>query len=937
VSNTHDPEESRPPDPGESAPAPGPDDSDERATPVGGGPQPTVPFTPEDIQSLGADVASDPDDPLVGTLLRNKWRVLGRIGSGSFGTVYKVRDVNGEWIEALKILSVDRMRGPDAEQMRKRFLREAQIMKRLGSLSPHIVGLSTYEDDLEAGLIYFLMEHVEGRVLSEVLLAEGALDIGRAVRIGLQVCDALIAAHGSEEPIIHRDLKLENVMLTTDREGRELVKVLDFGIAKIAEQDVDSRLTGAGTLGTPGYAAPEQLRAGEVDGRTDLFAFGVILYSLVTGRNPWLGHLAYQPTNQTYELMSASDQGKVIPISTTGVDVPPAMVAIIMRLLQRDPDDRYQSARELRDALEAVAESVESEPGQPTQQGSAILRTPDTQPQRRLAAVWFADLVGYSTLSSQDEEAALALLDQFHKTARRVIEAGGGRVVQFIGDAAFAEFSSTQRAVGTAQDFIDAFAADTEEYGPAAQLRIGVHVGDVLMAADGDVFGDGVNVAARIQSEAEPGQILVSQDVWRQLRQRRDFAFVPVGERALKGIGAPVTLFAVAAAGDVTTTGELDGMSDPTTGLPTYPGTVSKEAPSGRGRRVAAGIAVLLAVGAGGYAVVSQGTDPLSVVEQNGSTVTPPDPEVIRTGSDVGTPDSGPAPDSGAGTDGTASADAEQETTSDTRATTEDRQPEPPPLPPSERVDPLEPPYRARLATVTSVRDSARASLHPGARDLLLLAEASWNQAIVDGGAERFQAAIAELDRAEPRFRSVMAASSSLREVDAQLATFGALRDAAWDQDLVAEAERLVDEAESAAADHRFEDAFRLIGEARSVFTDAARPRTTPEPPPPTPDEIAADVLARLEGAIDAQDIARVRSVWPTEVQRFQEIFARSRVVDVAFDIRGVQPNGGRVIVSVLQTYVIDGYSESLDQQFDLAQDASGSWIVIGNRLPAPL
>ncbi len=611
MSNPNDPEKTPPPEAsddrdGDAA------DGDERAaaTPSAGPPaadsQATVELTPEEIAKLTEEAyPSDPDDPLVGTLLRNKWRVLGRIGAGSFGTVYKVQDENGGWIEALKILSIDRLRGPEAEITRKRFLTEARIMKRLGSLSPHIVGLSTYEDDTEAGLVYFLMEYVDGRVLSDVLLEEGPLGIERTIRIGLQVCDALIAAHESDEPVVHRDLKLENVMLTTDRDGRESAKVLDFGIAKIAEQDADSRLTQSGTLGTPGYAAPEQLRAEDVDGRTDLFALGVILYSLVTGKNPWLGHLAHEPTNQTYELMAASDRAVVLPISESGVDVPQGMVDIILKLLKRAPSDRYQSARELSEALYALGEGEGTDRRRGLTQElkpPAASPTSDT-PERRLAAVWFADLVGYSTLSSQDEESALALLDIFHKTARRVIEQDGGRVVQFIGDAVFAEFSSTQRAVKTAKDFMDAFADDTAESVVTPQLRIGIHVGDVLVAADGDLFGDGVNIAARIQTEADPGQILVSQDVWGQLKQRRDFGFVPVGERSLKGIGVPVSLFAVVEAGDISTTGDLQGLGrNTTTGLPAYPGHAKR--PRSRAQIGAAAVVALLAVGGGGYGAV---------------------------------------------------------------------------------------------------------------------------------------------------------------------------------------------------------------------------------------------------------------------------------------------------------------------------------------------
>jgi serine/threonine-protein kinase len=301
------------------------------------------------------EAAKGQDDPLVGTLMRNKWRILKRLGAGSFGTVYKVQDVKGGWIEALKILGVDRLTGAEAEEMRKRFLREAQIMKRLGTDSQHIVGLATYEEDIEAGLIYFLMEFVEGKSLGRALETEGPFSVDRTVRLALQVCDGLMAAHEGPEPVVHRDLKLENLMLTKDRSGDEMVKILDFGIAKIAEREADSRLTTVGTLGTPGYAAPEQLRAENVDGRTDLFAFGVILYALLTGRDPWLGKLAHESTDQIYELMAATDRAEVIPIARTGASVPAGMTNVIMRLLQRDPNRRFQSARDLRDALHRVA------------------------------------------------------------------------------------------------------------------------------------------------------------------------------------------------------------------------------------------------------------------------------------------------------------------------------------------------------------------------------------------------------------------------------------------------------------------------------------------------------------------------------------------------------------------------------------------------------
>lgn len=323
----------------------------------------TVMFTAEDVARLeeenaAVEAKAEEEDPLIGTQIRDKWKVLKRLGAGSFGTVYKVQDVTGGWIEALKILGVDRLSGGEAEEMRARFLREAQIMKRLGKDSKHIVGMSTYEEDIEAGLIYFLMEFVEGRSLADALSEDGPFDVARTVTLALQVCDGLMAAHEGPEPVVHRDLKLENLMLTTDRSGEEMVKILDFGIAKITEREADSRLTTVGTLGTPGYAAPEQLRAEAVDGRTDLFAFGVILYALLTSRDPWLGNLAHEPTHQIYELMVATDRAEVRPMGESGQAISPAMVNVVMKLLRRDPAQRFQSARELRDALLRIQEGA---------------------------------------------------------------------------------------------------------------------------------------------------------------------------------------------------------------------------------------------------------------------------------------------------------------------------------------------------------------------------------------------------------------------------------------------------------------------------------------------------------------------------------------------------------------------------------------------------
>ena len=167
------------------------------------------------------------------------------------------------------------------------------------------------------------------------------------------------------------------------------------------------------------------------------------------------------------------------------------------------------------------------------------------EPGRRLAAVWFADIVGFTGLSSRDEDAALRMVDTFQAITRRVVGQMSGTLVKFLGDGGLAVFPSADGAVRAGLAVQREFQARTAEIGSAAFLRVGIHLGEVVAAPDGDVYGDGVNTAARIQDEAAPGQVVVSADVWRQIRQRSGYRFDALGERALQGLEEPVRLYAV--------------------------------------------------------------------------------------------------------------------------------------------------------------------------------------------------------------------------------------------------------------------------------------------------------------------------------------------------------------------------------------------------------
>src|SRR6266550_6970371 len=155
----------------------------------------------------------------------------------------------------------------------------------------------------------------------------------------------------------------------------------------------------------------------------------------------------------------------------------------------------------------------------------------------RLVAVWFADVAGYSARAAEDESGALQLIEILQTLSREIVGRYEGRIVKFIGDAVLAEFPSTALALQAAAALSRDYVSQSVASGQAHNLSVGVHVGDVAVSSEGDLYGDAVNAAARIQEAATPGQVVVSQDVWRQLRGRREFCFEALGDRSLKGVG----------------------------------------------------------------------------------------------------------------------------------------------------------------------------------------------------------------------------------------------------------------------------------------------------------------------------------------------------------------------------------------------------------------
>src|SRR3990170_3591021 len=264
---------------------------------------------------------------MLGTLLKDRYRIETKLGEGGMGVIYRAHDTLLNRPIAIKSL-VPALAG---EEGIKRLLREAQAAAQL--THPNIVAVYDVIEEGDARLI--VMEYVEGRPLSELV----PLEIPRALDLAVQVCRALEYAHGRR--VFHRDIKPENIVVT----DANVAKVADFGLAR---SEGRSRLTQSGLIvGTVAYMPPEQVLGGTIDARSDLYSLGCVLYEVLTGRRPFEGDDPFTVLSQHLNVMP------VAPRWHNGA-IPPTLDAIIMRFLAKDPDNRYPSAAEAIAALERV-------------------------------------------------------------------------------------------------------------------------------------------------------------------------------------------------------------------------------------------------------------------------------------------------------------------------------------------------------------------------------------------------------------------------------------------------------------------------------------------------------------------------------------------------------------------------------------------------------
>jgi eukaryotic-like serine/threonine-protein kinase len=304
-------------------------------------------------------------DSLIGTTLAGKYRIDARLNEGGMGTVYRGTHVLMDKTVAIKVL---RPSLAADEKIVARFSREARAASRISH--PNALSVTDFGED-ESGHVFLVMEFLSGKTLKQLIRDEGPLPLARVVDITRQIGDALNAAHA--QGVVHRDLKSDNIMLLDTMSG-DYAKVLDFGIAKINEPDgaTDTGLTAPNlVIGTPQYMSPEQCsQNSEIDARSDIYSFGVILYEMLVGHVPFSGD---SPTM----VMMKHLQEPVPSVLEERNDLPASVARVVARAMAKVPRNRYQNVAELVEDLTIASGMTIHRLGPVTTAETPVTRTDD--------------------------------------------------------------------------------------------------------------------------------------------------------------------------------------------------------------------------------------------------------------------------------------------------------------------------------------------------------------------------------------------------------------------------------------------------------------------------------------------------------------------------------------------------------------------------------
>jgi ABC-type transport system substrate-binding protein/class 3 adenylate cyclase len=446
------------------------------------------------------------------------YRIEALLGSGSMGSVYSALDVELDRRVAVKVLLPELARD---ERFRERFLRESRLAA--GLEHPNVVPIhAAGESDRR---LYLIMRYVDGRDLAATLQSLRRLDPDRALDIVDQVGGALDAAHA--RGLVHRDVKPANILLAR-REGDhpEHVYLCDFGLAKHAST-VSSLSGERGIVGTVDYLAPEQIEGKPVDGRTDVYALGCVLYECLCGRPP------YARQNELAALMAHVSEPPP-RVTDSDPELPAGLDDVVAAALARERDARYATCAELVAAARTAMAGREVEPPRPSRE-TAMVRT-----------FVFADIRGYTSYTREHgDEASVALAEDFTAIAAEASPAHGGHLQQMRGDGALLVFDSARQGLR--------FAVDLQRRVAAAALPRGIGVGldaGEAVAVEATYLGSALNRAARLCALARAGEVLATEAVAELAGRADGFAYGLHRLERLKGFDRPVRVVEVHPDGD---------------------------------------------------------------------------------------------------------------------------------------------------------------------------------------------------------------------------------------------------------------------------------------------------------------------------------------------------------------------------------------------------
>ncbi len=287
----------------------------------------------------------EPEDDWIGQVIENRYRIVERIGHGGMGAVYKVVHTQMGKIAAMKLLHRNLVGDPE---LLRRFHREAKAISLLNH--PNIIQVFDYGRFEDTA--YLVMEYLKGEDLGLILKRDGPQNFMRIGVILAQICDALTEAH--EMKIIHRDLKPENVRIRRTKDGQDFIKVLDFGLAKMLEDDKEMSITAKGNLvGTPYYMAPEMIRGETLDPRCDLYSLGAMAYLMLTGQ-----HAFTAKTPVGVLTKHITDELTLPSVRAPENAIPPELDQFVAKAMAKDREARFQSAQEVKKALMEVMEVI---------------------------------------------------------------------------------------------------------------------------------------------------------------------------------------------------------------------------------------------------------------------------------------------------------------------------------------------------------------------------------------------------------------------------------------------------------------------------------------------------------------------------------------------------------------------------------------------------